>query len=107
MKKTIFTVLLFSATLFTAYASDSTTINQVGKFKFSVTTTDKNLTVLIYDSNNELIHKEYLNSNKLFKLDSLSDGQYTIKVLDWKKNSLTTKTFVIKSETKRDLIVLN
>jgi hypothetical protein len=107
MKKTIFTVLLLSATLFTANASDATTINQVGKFKFSVTTTDKNLTVLIYDSNNELIHKEYLNSNKLFKLDSLSDGQYTIKVLDWKKNSLDSKTFEIKTETKRDLIVLN
>jgi len=107
MKKTIFTVLLLTATLFAANASDSATINQVGKLKFSVSSTDKNLTVLIYDSNSELIHQEYLNSNKLFRLDSLSDGQYTIKVLDLKKNSLATKTFVIKSETKRDLIVLN
>jgi hypothetical protein len=107
MKKTIFTILLLTATLFAANASDSTTINQVGKLKFSVSSTDKNLTVLIYDSNSELIHQEYLNSNILFRLDSLSDGKYTIKVLDLKKNSLATKTFEIKSETKRDLIVLN
>ena len=107
MKKAIFTVLLLSATLFTVNASDSTTINQVGKLKFSVTTTDKNLSVLIYDSNNVLIHQEFLNTNKLFKLDSLSDGQYTIKVIDVKKNPLVSKTFEIKSETKRDLIVIN
>jgi hypothetical protein len=107
MKKTIFTIFLLTATLFAANASESTSIKQVGPLKFSVTTTDKNLTVLIYDSNNELIHKEYLNSNKLFKFDSLSDGQYTIKVLDWKKNPLDSKTFEIKTETKKDLIVLN
>jgi hypothetical protein len=107
MKKTIFTVLLLTASIFAVNASDATTINQVGKLKFTVTSTDKNLTVLIYDSNNDLVHKEYLNSNKLFKLDSLSDGKYTVKVVDLKKNPLVSKTFEIKSETKRDLIVLN
>ena len=107
MKKTIFTVLLFAASIFTVNASDSTTINQVGKLKFYVTTTDKNLTVLIYDSNSDLIHQEYLTSNKLFKLDNLSDGKYTIKVIDIKKNPLVSKTFEIKSQTNRDLIVIN
>lgn len=107
MKKIIFTIFLLCTTLFTVNASDATTINQVGKLKFYVTTSDKNQSLLIYDSNNVLIHQEFLNTNKLFKLDSLSDGQYTIKVIDIKKNLLVSKTFEIKSETKRDLIVIN
>jgi hypothetical protein len=107
MKKTILTVLLLTASIFVVNASDTTTINQVGKLKFAVTTKEKNLTVLIYDYNNELIHKEYINSNKLFKLDDLYDGKYIIKVIDFKKNPLVEKSFEIKTETKRDLIVLN
>lgn len=107
MKTSIITALLLVGSLISVKAADGTTITQIGKLGFSVSASPKYASVLIYDSNDNLVHQEYLASNKLFKLDSLSDGKYTIKVLDSRKNSIAVKTFEIKSETKKDLIVLN
>ena len=107
MKTSILTALLLVGSLVSVKAADGTTITQIGKLGFAVSASSKHSSVLIYDSNNNLVHQEYLSSNKLFKLDSLSDGKYTIKVLDSRKNPIEVKSFEIKSETKKDIIVLN
>ncbi len=107
MKTSILTALLLVSSLISVKAADGTTITQIGKLSFAVAASPKTSSVLILDSNGNLVHQEYLATNKLFKLDSLSDGKYTIKVLDTRKNSIAVKTFEIKSETKKDLIVLN
>lgn len=107
MKTSIITALLLVSSLISVKAADGTTITQIGKLGFAVAASPKSSSVLIYDSNNNLVHQEYLSSNKLFKLDSLNDGKYIIKVLDSRRNPIEEKSFEIKSETKKDLIVLN
>jgi len=107
MKTSIITALLLVGSLISVKAADGTTITQIGRLGFAVAASPKSSSVLIYDSNNNLVHQEYLSSNKLFKLDSLNDGKYIIKVLDSRRNPIEVKSFEIKSETKKDLIVLN
>lgn len=107
MKKSLITALLLVSTLISVKAADGATITQIGKLNFTVAPSTKSSLVLIYNADGDVIHKEYLNNATVFKLDSLADGKYTIKVLDKTKNVTSVKAFEIKSETKKDLVVLN
>ena len=107
MKKSLITALLLVSTLISVKAADGSTITQVGKLNFTIAPSSKSSVVLIYNAEGDVIHREYLDVTKIFKLDSLADGKYTIKVLDRSKNSSEVKAFEIKSETKKDLVVLN
>jgi hypothetical protein len=64
-------------------------------------------TVIIYDGENNEIHKENITSKKLFNLSGLLDGNYRMEVLDIRKNVISSKSFTIKTEVKRDIIAMN
>jgi hypothetical protein len=81
-------------------------IESVGKLKYMVTV-KAGATVVIYDGENNEIHKEGIASKKLFNLAGLSDGNYRMVVLDIHKNVLTSKSFTIQTEVKRDIIAMN
>jgi hypothetical protein len=81
-------------------------IESVGKLKYMVSV-QAGATVLIYDGENHEIHKEYISTQKLFNLAGLSDGNYQMVVLDNNKKVLTSKSFKIKTEVKRDIIAMN
>ena len=83
-------------------------IESVGKLKYMVSVqVNTGATVIIYDSENNEIHKEGIASKKLFNLAGLSDGNYRMVVLDIHKNVLTSKSFTIKTEVKRDIVAMN
>lgn len=114
MKKYTFAALFFAASLFVVSAANGAeltlpvNIESVGKLKYRVSVETKaGATVLIYDGENHEIHKEGIASQKLFNLAGLSDGNYRMVVLDDHKNVLTSKSFSIKTEVKRDIIAMN
>ena len=83
-------------------------IESVGKLKYMVSVQAKaGATVIIYDAENNEIHKESIASKKLFNLAGLADGNYRMEVLDIRKNVLSSKSFTIKTEVKRDIIAMN
>jgi hypothetical protein len=83
-------------------------IESVGKLKYMVSVqVNTGATVIIYDSENNEIHKEGIASKKLFNLAGLSDGNYRMVVLDIHKNVLTSKSFTIQTEVKRDIVAMN
>ena len=109
MKKYTFAALFFAASLSAANGAELTlpvNIESVGKLKYMVSV-NAGATVLIYDGENHEIHKEYISTQKLFNLAGLSDGNYQMVVLDIHKKVLTSKSFKIKTEVKRDIIAMN
>lgn len=112
MKKYIVAAFLFAASLSVASAATGAeltlpvNIESVGKLKYMVSV-QAGATVLIYDGENHEIHKEYISTQKLFNLAGLSDGNYQMVVLDNNKKVLTSKSFKIKTEVKRDIIAMN
>ena len=104
MKKYIVAAFLFAASLSVASAATGAelslpvNIESVGKLKYMV---------FIYDGENNEIHKEAIATKKLFNLAGLSDGNYRMVVLDIHKNVLSSKSFTIKTEVKRDIIAMN
>jgi hypothetical protein len=103
--KTIITSILLVAAL-NVNAASPVSIHSVGKFKFVVESPNAKLTTNIYNADGELLHTEYFTSKKLFVLDSLSDGVYRIEVKNEKREVVSTKSFKIVSETKRELVTL-
>lgn len=82
-------------------------IDQVGKFKFLVSAEPKsNVYVIIRDADNNIIHQEVISSKKLFNLASLVDGKYRLEVQNARKQVLTSKTFNILTEVKRDMVAV-
>ena len=112
MKKYVVAALLFAANLSVvsaAYGAELTlpvNIESVGKLKYMVSA-KAGATVIIYDGENREIHKEYISRQKLFNLAGLSDGNYQLVVLDKNKKVLTSKSFKIKTEVKRDIVAMN
>ena len=112
MKKYTFAALFFAASLFVVSAANGAelslpvNIESVGKLKYMVTV-KAGATVVIYDGENNEIHKENITSQKLFNLAGLADGSYRMEVLDIRKNVLSSKSFTIKTEVKRDIIAMN
>jgi len=112
MKKYIVAAFLFAASLSVASAATGAelslpvNIESVGRLKYMVSV-NAGATVLIYDGENHEIHKEYISTQKLFNLAGLSDGNYQMVVLDNNKKVLTSKSFKIKTEVKRDIIAMN
>jgi hypothetical protein len=103
--KTIITSILLVAAL-NVNAASPVSIHSVGKFKFLVESPNAKLITNIYNEDGELLHTEYFTSKKLFVLDSLSDGVYRIEVKNEKREVISTKSFKIVSETKRELVSL-
>lgn len=103
--KTIITSIMLVAAL-NVNAASPVSIHSVGKFKFVVESPNSKLITNIYNENGEIIHTEYFVSKKLFVLDSLSDGVYRIEVKNEKREIVSTKSFKIVSETKRELVSL-
>jgi hypothetical protein len=82
-------------------------IDQVGKLKYLVSAEPKsNLYVIIFDADNTIIHQEVISSKKLFNLASLVDGKYRMEIQNSRKQVITSKTFNILTEIKRDLIAV-
>ena len=112
MKKYTFAALLFAASLFVVSAANGAelslpvNIESVGKLKYIVSV-QAGATVIIYDGENNEIHKENIASKKLFNLAGLADGSYRMEVLDIRKNVLSSKSFTIKTEVKRDIVAMN
>jgi hypothetical protein len=112
MKKYTLAALLFAASLFVVSAANGAelslpvNIESVGKLKYMVSV-KAGATVVIYDGENNEIHKEGIATQKLFNLAGLSDGNYRMVVLDNHKNVLTSKSFTIKTEVKRDIVAMN
>jgi len=112
MKKYTFAALLFAASLFVVSAANAAeltlpvNIESVGKLKYMVSV-KAGATVVIYDGENNEIHKEGIVSQKLFNLAGLSDGNYRMVVLDMRKNVISSKSFSIKTEVKRDIVAMN
>jgi hypothetical protein len=104
MKSLITSILLVAA--LNANATSPVSIHSVGKFKFLVESPNAKLTTNIYNGDGELIHTEYFVSRKLFALGSLEDGVYRIEVKNEKKEVISTKSFKIVTEVKKELITL-
>ena len=82
-------------------------IEQVGKMKFLVRAEPKSfLTVIIYDTENNILYNEQISNHKLFSFSDLSDGKYRMEVLDSRKKLVQSKSFNIKTEVKRDLVAI-
>jgi hypothetical protein len=82
-------------------------INQVGKMKFLVSAEpNSKLVVIISDADQNIIHQEAIESKKLFNFSSLVDGKYKLEIVNAKKQIIQTKTFNIRTETKRDLVAV-
>ena len=114
MKKYTLAALFFVATMSVVSAANGAelslpvNIESVGKLKYMVSVQAKaGATVIIYDAENNEIHKENITSKKLFNLAGLADGSYRMEVLDIRKNVISSKSFTIKTEVKRDIIAMN
>jgi hypothetical protein len=114
MKKYSFAALIFAASLFVVSVTNGAeltlpvNIESVGTLKYMVSVQAKaGATVIIYDAENNEIHKEGITTQKLFNLAGLSDGNYRMVVLDIHKNVLTSKSFTIKTEVTRDIVAMN
>lgn len=112
MKKYVVAALLLAANLTVVSAANGAeltlpvNIESVGKLKYMVSA-KAGATVIIYDADNNEIHKEGIVSQKLFNLAGLADGNYRMVVLDNRKNVITSKSFKIKTEVNRDIITMN
>ncbi|MHA8074586.1 hypothetical protein ACRZ9O_08650 [Aquirufa sp. HETE-40SA] len=112
MKKYVVAALLFAANLSVVSAANGAelslpvNIESVGKLKYRVSA-KAGATVVIYDGENNEIHKEGIATQKLFNLAGLSDGNYRMVVFDIRKNVITAKSFKIKTEVKRDIVAMN
>jgi hypothetical protein len=112
MKKYTFAALFFAASMSVVSAANGAelslpvNIESVGKLKYMVSA-QAGATVIIYDGENNEIHKEGITTKKLFNLAGLSDGTYKMVVTDNRKNVLTSKSFTIHTEVKRDIIAMN
>ena len=97
--------------LSSAYAGSlnpSVKIESVGNLKFLVASdTQSGFVVKLYNDSNDLLHQESIHSKKMFNLVNLSDGNYRMEIYDLRKNLVSKKDFVIKTETKRDVIAQN
>jgi len=114
MKKYTLAALFFAASLSVVSAATGAelslpvNIESVGKLKYMVSVQGKaGATVIIYDSENNEIHKENISSKILFNLAGLADGNYRMVVLDIRKNVISSKSFKIKTEVKRDIVAMN
>ncbi len=113
--KSSFVAILMAASMsisvasYQAENSTNVTIVSQGNLKFLISSynNSKELTVNIYDGEKNLLIQEPLKFKKIFNMDNLLDGSYTIEVLDLKKNLISRKSFSIKTETKRDFIAKN
>jgi hypothetical protein len=82
-------------------------INQVGKMKFLVSTEpNSKLFVIIYDTDEQIIHQDAISSRKLYNFGNLLDGKYRMEIRNANKQIIQTKKFNILTETKRDLIAI-
>ena len=82
-------------------------INQVGKMKFLVSTEpNSKLFVIIYDTDEQIIHQDAISSRKLYNFGNLLDGKYRMEIRNANKQLIQTKKFNILTETKRDLIAI-
>jgi hypothetical protein len=116
MKKSIknaMTVAFFAASMSVvsaAYGAEvalPVSINQVGKMKFLVSTEpNSKLFVIIYDTDEQIIHQEAISSRKLYNFGNLFDGKYRMEIRNANKQIIQTKKFNILTETKRDLIAI-
>jgi hypothetical protein len=81
-------------------------IESVGRLKYMVSA-KAGATVVIYDGENNEIHREGIATQKMFNLAGLSDGNYRMVVFDIRKNVITAKSFKIKTEVRRDIVAMN
>ena len=112
--KTVMAATFFAASMSVVSAAKGAeltlpvNIESVGKLKYMVSVQVKSgATVIIYDAENNEIHKEVIASKKLFNLAGLADGKYLMVVMDIHKNILSSKSFSIQTEVKRDIIAMN
>lgn len=103
--KTLITSILLVAAL-NANATSPVSIHSIGKFKFLVESPNEKLIANIYNGDGELIHTEYFASKKIFSFDSSLDGVYRIEIKNEKKEIVSTKSFKIVTEIKRELVTL-
>jgi hypothetical protein len=82
-------------------------IEQVGKMKFLVRAEPKSfLTLIIFDTENNILYNEQISGQKLFSFSDLSDGKYRMEVLNSRKKLVQSKSFNIQTEVKRDLVAI-
>jgi hypothetical protein len=82
-------------------------IEQVGKMKFLVRAEPKSfLTVIIFDTENNILYNEQISGQKLFSFSDLSDGKYRMEVLNSRKKLVQSKSFNIQTEVKRELVAI-
>ena len=107
MKLTIFALMLAITNPSVAEVDNSILINKVGTFKIAVYVSGKaTANVIITDANNAVIHQEYVSNNKLFDLNQLVDGKYTMTVLDSYKKVVEVKSFEINTQVKKELVIV-
>ena len=107
LKISIFSLMLATLSPAVVSANESVSINKVGAFKFIVSTPAKsNVSVIITDADNNVIHQEYLNNTKLFNFNNLSDGKYNMTILDSYKKVVETKSFEINTQVKKELVTI-
>ncbi len=111
--KNALAVIVFSASMSMVSAANGAevtlpvSIEQVGKLKYLISVEPKsNVYVIILDAEKRIIHKETLSSKKLFNLASLADGKYRIEIQTARKQVITSKTFNILTEVKRELVAI-
>jgi hypothetical protein len=111
--KNAMTVAFFAASMSVvsaAYGAEvalPVSINQVGKMKFLVSTEpNTKLFVIIYDTDEQIIHQDAISSRKLYNFGNLLDGKYRMEIRNANKQLIQTKKFNILTETKRDLIAI-
>jgi hypothetical protein len=107
LKISIFSLMLATLSPAMVSANESVSINKVGAFRFMVSTPAKsNVSVVITDADNNVIHQEYLNNAKLFDFNALPDGKYNMTILNSYKKVVETKSFEINTQVKKELVTI-
>ena len=107
LKISIFSLMLATLSPAMVSANESISINKVGAFRFMVSTPAKsNVSVVITDADNNVIHQEYLNNAKLFDFNALPDGKYNMTILNSYKKVVETKSFEINTQVKKELVTI-
>lgn len=107
LKISIFSLMLATLSPAMVSANESVSINKVGAFRFMVSTPAKsNVSVVITDADNNVIHQEYLNNAKLFDFNTLPDGKYNMTILNSYKKVVETKSFEINTQVKKELVTI-